>query len=192
MDLQERAEGLQIDIGPYLRVGGQRHAGSGLHGLRNAVVVGRYLALLAHAVQQLQQIFPVSIRNVQRPQLNHRLLMAHEGSGLHPGRVRLALIQPAAVHFAVQRGEHPHFSVILHLNQHLISGEQIVCLVHHHLAHAVQSGQADGPGEVLLRFNSHQVGRSEMLIADIVHLGASHLLDFLNHCFQHCFYLLKI
>lgn len=70
LHLQERAERLQLHIGPDRNILGQSNAGPCLHALAHTVVIGCDLALLAHAAQKLQQIPSIVIGDVQALDLN--------------------------------------------------------------------------------------------------------------------------
>ena len=182
LHLEESAEGPQQDAGLHLDQSIESHALPGLHGLRDAVVVGADAFLVGHPAEQVEQVGRALVGDEQAAQLDQSDLAAAE-AGVNARGVCLGAVEDIAGEVG-QVGGHD-LDALVALGLHHDGRADLLQLGADQLADAVEAADADGLGAVDVGRDPGEVAVRVGLAADLEGFGLLQADDFVDHFGEH-------
>lgn len=182
LHLEEGAEGPQQHAGLHLDQRIEGHALPGLHGLRDAVVVGADTFLVGHPAQQVEQVGRALVGNEQAAQLDQRNLTAAE-AGVNARGVCLGAVEDIAGEVG-QVGGHD-LNALIALGLHHDGRADLLRLGADQLADAVKAADTDRIWAVYMGRDAGERGIGIGLSSDLEGFGLLQADDFVDHFCEH-------
>ena len=185
--LEEGAERLELDAGLDLDESVEGDALTGLHGLRDAVVLGGDAVLVGHPAQQVEQVGRALVGDEQAAQLDQCDLAAAKTCA-QARDVSLGAVEDIAGEVR-QVGGHD-LDALVALSLHHDDGIDLGELGADQLADAIEAADADAVGPVDVGRDPGEGCVGVGLAGDLEGFGLLQGDDFVDHFCEHCVVLL--